>query len=207
MERGLNLSAVRRKLDRLFPPADGGWPSLYNPPAAEQVVAGLERMWGVTLPPAYRQFLTQIGNGGPGPEDLELFPLGPTGEGRWDGYVGDLAAPFPYAEAWNEDPPDDPEQQARWREWYFSPARVDGAIPIADEGCGYLILLVVSGPERGNVWKDGRGGTDGVSPLWVGDQEGVSFAEWYEGWLDRELAGGREGGQAEPAAAPPPAVE
>jgi hypothetical protein len=55
-----------------------------------------------------------------------------------------------------------------------------------------MILLVVTGPQRGNVWKDGRAGTEGVYPMWVGDREGVSFADWYEGWLDAELGGGGE---------------
>ncbi len=48
-------------------------------------------------------------------------------------------------------------------------------------GCGVYFLLVVSGPERGNIWIDDRASDYGITP-WGGD-----FFTWYDTWLEDSL--------------------
>ncbi len=45
---------------------------------------------------------------------------------------------------------------------YFAP--LDGAIPLATEGCALHEWLVVSGPEAGTVWRDARADFAGLHP-------------------------------------------
>jgi len=58
-----------------------------------------------------------------------------------------------------------------------------GALPICHEGCAYFVLLVVTGPDRGRMWIDGRASDGGIAP--ISDQTGraVTFAQWYGDWL------------------------
>jgi len=53
---------------------------------------------------------------------------------------------------------------------------------IADQGCGYRSVLVLTGPRRGEVFADMRGALEGFH------REAASFLGWYEEWLDRALA-------------------
>ena len=59
-----------------------------------------------------------------------------------------------------------------------------GTLVLCHEGCGYLHLLVVTGPTRGQMWLDAQCSDGGIVPL------GVDFLDWYERWLDDTLAGG-----------------
>lgn len=70
---------------------------------------------------------------------------------------------------------------------YFSAELMDGAIPIAFEGCNYRVWLVVTGRERGYVWRDRRSDYQGVFPVTSTGRARASFAEWYEDWLDASL--------------------
>lgn len=51
--------------------------------------------------------------------------------------------------------------------------------------CGHHDLLVVTGPERGNMWIDVRAGDEGIAPLvnetLLGRRQ--TFLEWYQAWL------------------------
>jgi len=56
-------------------------------------------------------------------------------------------------------------------------------ITIADQGCAYYALLVISGPERGRVrYINGDGGAPFLP-------ENPDFLSWYERWLDELLWG------------------
>jgi hypothetical protein len=104
-----------------------------------------------------------------------------------------LSSPFPFVTAYN--PFEDPkladyyqrEQKGEVTE-EESVARklreTTGTLVLCHEGCGYLHFLVVSGPARGQMWRDGTVSDGGYLPLDVG------FLEWYERWLDSALAGG-----------------
>jgi SMI1/KNR4 family protein SUKH-1 len=144
-----------------------------NPPLNEADVAEFEASRGVRLPADYRRYITEIGNGGAGPY-YGVFPLGYMDDGfdiaSWDrphSIVGDLAAEFPYREAWN-DLTGTPEELAQeneeeyerlmnaFEDRYFAPSVMNGAFPICHMGCALRVWLVVSGEQRGCLWRDGR---------------------------------------------------
>ena len=62
-------------------------------------------------------------------------------------------------------------------------AETFGTITLSHQGCGYYWLLVVSGPERGNMWDDSRGVDIPLSPLTSPTGERLSFGRWYLDWL------------------------
>lgn len=185
-------------------------------PLSEEEVAAFEEDLGVTLPGDYRAFVTQLGSAGAGPF-YGLFPLGEMDDGEsWEEteFVGDLARPFPYTQAWNWpaerlEALDDAEDEEEESE-YFAP--IDGAFPIVQEGCALRDLLVVTGPEAGNVWHDARADHGGLVPwgegapaanvggrVWTPTCFGpfaagedlppaaprprMTFLDWYERWL------------------------
>lgn len=179
-----------------------------NNVASPAAVTAFEDEHQVRLPSDYRDFLLRCGNGGAGPY-YGLFPLGlfdgagkklePWREG--DGFAGVPGLPFPHGETWNL--PDArfrvPEylpgldSEERWYaeldKEYWAPDLANGAFPISHQGCAYRKLLVVTGPERGHIWLDGRAGDEGISPVRDHDGNRVSFSRWYTSWLDAALEG------------------
>src|SRR5262249_42930727 len=104
-----------------------------------------------------------------------------------------LRTPFPYVQEYN--PYKDQDVEPFWQSADSGEISEDeseraylyqttGTLVLCHEGCGYLHLLVVTGPARGRMWFDGRCSDQGLSPL------GVGFLDWYERWLDSTLAGG-----------------
>jgi hypothetical protein len=171
----------------------------FETPLSEAKLAAWERERGIELPGDYRTYLRELGNGGAGPS-YGIFPLGTwDGSGAklesWDASVGDLAAKFPHRVAWNLPrarltPPEefeDDDEEGAWNTAldaeYYERSLLDGAFYICHHGCALRTVLVVTGPERGNVWFDGRPDDTGLVPHT--DQHGrhLSFAEWYLAWL------------------------
>ncbi|WDZ82227.1 hypothetical protein [Micromonospora cathayae] len=156
-----------------------------GPPLAEETVVAFERRHRVRLPADYRGFVTTVGHGGPGRFGGAgpYYGLHPLDE--WDGCLlghpdpGALARPFPV------------EPGRTYRDWLSEVAPGDddepylGTLALGDHGCGYLSLLVVSGPTRGRV-TDNCPGPQG--PTFTGDAD---FLSWYERWLDAVLSGAR----------------
>ena len=111
--------------------------------------------------------------------------------------VIDLTAEFPFTDAWDDDEVHDAvEEQAPDLEdrldRYFSTSWVRGTLPLLDLGCGDLLILVLNGPERGNVWFDGRANWSGIFPLTHdGPQRRtrLGFLEFYSAWLGEVIAG------------------
>lgn len=181
-----------------------------HPPLTEEVVREFEVAHRITLPAEYRGFLLHVGNGGAGPY-YGLFKLGEMDDGfghaAWkenDGFVGVPSEPFPHTEPWNdfsEEPEFDESREGDkeyeadydtrrsvWeRKVYWSPANVNGAIPICHLGCAQRQWLVVTGPEAGNVWFDLRVDKAGLYPLSDDEADRVSFLRWYRSWLDDAL--------------------
>jgi hypothetical protein len=184
---------ARERDARPFGAESGGIPPL-NPPLVEDEVAAIEARLGVMLPEEYRGFITRMGDGGAGPA-YGLFPLATAlWVSKLDEHPWLLATPFPHMEAYNPDK--DPEVIALWDRTdrgevseeeadAHSLREAAGTLALCDEGCGYLHLLVVTGPARGTLWIDSRGADAGFIPL------GATFLEWYERWIDDVLAGGR----------------
>ena len=177
-----------------------------NAPLSEVELGEFEVAHALILPEPYRTFISELGNGGAGPF-YGLFPLGffdATGGPleRWkegDGFAGDLSKVFPHREPWNVSDAwfehsghfeNDDEEDAWIRAFeneVWNPELVNGAFPICHEGCAIRNLLVVTGPERGNVWTDDRANDGGIYPNSEDSKTGASFFEWYSGWIDRSV--------------------
>jgi hypothetical protein len=69
-------------------------------------------------------------------------------------------------------------------EGYYSPALLNGAVPLSDEGCNLRCYLVITGPERGHVWRDLRADNEGIVPAASVGSSHLTFRQWYERWLD-----------------------
>lgn len=108
-------------------------------------VERFERQHGIVLPEGYRRFILEVGNGGEMFNRLDAVPndLCPEEKLAWL-ELADLAKPFPFAEPWVwEGEPYDAVKRATAKH---------GCLNIGSEGCGMYWLLIVSGPERGNIW-------------------------------------------------------
>ncbi|WP_345395038.1 SMI1/KNR4 family protein [Nonomuraea salmonea] len=124
-----------------------------NTPLNPTSVQALEDDLGVPLPPAYREFLLQLGPGaGPyygiwGPEEIEAET------------EGDPAKPFPFTRR-------DAEQiYNAWYAWVHNPKPTSGGGPsiqapgptpgcifIGTQGCSGVTALVTAGELMGTVW-------------------------------------------------------
>lgn len=139
-----------------------------KPVASEKDVAAFEARYGIKLPPAYRDFILTVGNGGAGPGNgvLSLDNCLP----RSQATMGDgcLAAPFLHDRQMAAAALDATNYDA-------------GAIRVADQGNESFDLLVVTGKDRGLLWYDGVKSADALIPCHY------DFAEWYATWLDNAL--------------------
>jgi hypothetical protein len=173
-----------------------------NPPLREVDVVAFEDVHKVSLPPDFRQFLTEVGNGGAGPL-YGVFPLGKMddnfGHRAWqenDGLVGVLSEQFPHEEEWNDisslpsedladrDQHEYDRQMDMFERMYWPASLVNGAIPICHEGCAQRILLVVTGTQTGYLWEDRRSEYGGLRPLRLADGSPATFMGWYDAWLN-----------------------
>ncbi|WP_037679869.1 SMI1/KNR4 family protein [Streptomyces griseus] len=205
-ERVLALAAVPGS-DKVFGAMGHGF--ALDPPLTASEVADLEAWSGVELPEDYRSFLMHVGAGGAGPA-YGVLPVRREGVGGWR-WVGDLpeevepdmlaelfpggADPVAAAGILAERPfreqfDDLADLDAAFDVWEERPAEVQydprstaGALCLCDEGCGLMVWLVVTGSERGRMWRDPRcDGTD-LHPMRDADGSPLDFAAWYLGWL------------------------
>ena len=154
-----------------------------GPPLAGTAVAAFEQEHGVSLPDDYRAFTTTVGHGGPGRWGgagpyYGLHPLQDWATSLWGmPTTNTLATPFPA------------EPGRIYQDWPSEVAPGDddepytGTLALSDQGCGYLSILVVSGPARGRVADTSDSPT---GPNFTSDAD---FLGWYERWLDAVLAG------------------
>jgi hypothetical protein len=169
-------------------------------PLSESAATAFEHHHNILLPRDYRDFITQISNGGPGPY-YGIFPLGQMDDTggtlqAWpDGFVGILAEPFPHRDAWNDlsgMPAGDllsTDESEYWRRLevfekkYWGPSVTNGAIPICHEGCALRIWLVITGEEAGHLWEDRRAESTGLLPVVLKNGSRATFSAWYAEWL------------------------
>jgi hypothetical protein len=154
-----------------------------GPPLAEGKVTAFEREHGVSLLDDYRAFITTIGHDGPGRWGgagpyYGLHPLQDWATSLWGMPASNtLATPFPA------------EPGRIYQDWPSEVAPGDedepytGTLTLSDEGCGYLSILVVSGPARGRV------ADNSDAPAGPNFTSDADFLSWYERWLDAVLAG------------------
>lgn len=134
-----------------------------------------ESLCQITLPPDYRRFISELGDGGAGPA-YGLLPLAAgLAHGPAPATPDLLQKPFPYTEFTDA------------RHLLDQPAGAypprPGSITLCDEGFNLCHFLVVTGPTRGTMWIDRTTSDGGYTPL------GVDFLTWYERWLDDAFAG------------------
>lgn len=179
-----------------------------NRPVPLQGIEDYERQNSVGFPDDYKEFVTQVGNGGAGPF-YGLFPFGQQDDGdgfcKWEegSLVGRLSEPFTHTRAWNlppefwegqpNPPPGTPieEEDRLMEEWdrqeekhYWGPTIMNGAIPICHLGCALRHWLVVTGSQKGFVWADYRADCRGIFPVTNAQGQPQTFSDWYGAWLD-----------------------
>ncbi|MFD8703749.1 SMI1/KNR4 family protein [Kitasatospora sp. NPDC059648] len=179
---------------------------LLEPPLSEAELTEAEEELGVILPPDYRAFLLEVGAGGAGPH-YGVFPLRRDEQGwhwledrRVRSHNALLGKPFPSVEErarWAEELDarepamdsfsDEQSYLAAYRVWddeweKLNDEMTAGAICLSHEGCGYYTWLVMTGPERGTLWKDLRACDGPFQPLSATNHR-VSFSGWYLDWL------------------------
>jgi hypothetical protein len=177
-------------------------------PLSERDVVEAERQFGVVLPDGYRQFVLHVDSGGPGPVIMRRRSRGDASWGWENDRDTDLTAsatPFPDQAVFGEQltefcdterPMSDPAAQSAWdeREEELLRSQTSGAIYLGEEGHGFSMLLIISGPERGNVWFDRRPTTDTIIPLRRPDGVPATLTDLYLDWLEaaeRLLTAGR----------------
>jgi hypothetical protein len=146
------------------------------PAISEDAVVAFEARCGCPLPEGYRAFLRHVGNGGVCPPSYGLLPLGETPNDMTEEESGPWAElqhvgrPFPFTRPWvweNGDPSDEGTREQV----------DDGTLHLGTDGCAQYWLLVVSGPQRGNVWMLADVGITPTAPT-------RDFLQWFEDWLD-----------------------
>ncbi len=148
---------------------------------SEEQIKSFERENGVRLPEDYRAFLQIVANGVTVREEIyEIFPLDhwfhenegmPRNLGKL--IRGDLRQPFPLTEAVDFEEEGYPEEG----EGPAADGTAPGKVFVSDEGCGTYWILVVTGPERGNMWVEDEFGYQPTNPR-------IGFLEWCEHWAD-----------------------
>jgi len=160
----------------------------------ENEVKSFERAYNIELPPDYREFIMQIGNGGAGP----YYGLESLADGIYQDLdnkkKADLINPsleFPFTEAWNMDYYNEEEEEPdelKEKE-YFDSKWANGLLRLSNFGCGVSMNLVVNGKECGNIWVDDRCSDGGIYPdQYFGNEGRITFLTWYELWLDKSLS-------------------
>lgn len=156
-----------------------------DPPLSEGRLTELERMYGVSLPPDLRAFLTTVGNG---LQESSYWETG--GAGPFYGlqaaetilkYAGQDQAPLITtdltSEEWNG-----LEERALNDEIDLDEL-TRGCAGIVSRGCSFLNLIVLTGSERGRViYYD----EEGSKPFFAWEN---NFLDWYERWLDEVISG------------------
>jgi hypothetical protein len=125
----------------------------------DEVIA-FEHAHGVVLPESYRKAVLDLGYGldSRNLSSLEDWCQPRLPEEMPDGF---LRTPFPHHSAWN----DRSQFSGGWDCPYFNVEHWAGAMRIVNLGCERYYALVVTGPERGTVWLDGRADGIGIVPL------------------------------------------
>jgi hypothetical protein len=196
----------------------------FRAPLSEAAVHAWEEKHGLSsgarLPEAYRLFITLVGDGGGGSE--AVMPLEEiTGEYRSWSDPARMAEPFPHnadtghpAGAYDRagfgsrgndsDHFRDEERQAMYDQLCV------GTLQIAEDNTGYggAWLLVVTGEDRGAVWRVKEEHAHDFTFIIQAEREAADFIEWidlrlgewqeeYEAWADREVDDEEEGEEDE----------
>lgn len=136
-----------------------------DPPLPLSEIEKFEHIHQIVLPEEYREFLLKVGNGGEGPPQYGLLPLGKALNG-----LDDLSKPFPFIEEWVWESESNPNEELIKKVGH-------GRLILGDEGCARYWALIVNGPQRGFMWDLADVGIQPCVPA-------RNFLSWYEYWLD-----------------------
>jgi hypothetical protein len=117
-------------------------------------VAAFEHTMRIELPAAYRAYLLDVGAGFMCGSRVALLEEWCEPHFPEELPADFLAQPFPHSQAWNDLAIHDAARG--WNSPYFDAWLCRGAMRVQSLGCDEYLLLVVSGPERGNMWHDAR---------------------------------------------------
>ena len=160
---------------------------------SDNYIDKFEKNNNIKLPDDYKYFITEIGNGGIGP-DYGLFSLE---ESIIDIKLKNkpnikLNIPFNFTKSWNESwienfdwdnelPPLDLVNE------YMCVKYIYGCLQVSHYGHGCTHLLVINGKEHGFIWFDGRANYDGIFPELNIKKDKMLFMDWYLDWLENEI--------------------
>ena len=147
-----------------------------NPICSPSEIETFEKLHGITLPEEYTSYLLNIANGGDGPPEYGIVKLGGVASDmseqekhNWSS-LSSVKKPFPFTGAWIT------EEDEESDEGNFSDID-SGSIFIGNDGCGMYWHLIVTGPERGNMWLLTGEGISPTTPR-------HTFLSWIEAWID-----------------------
>jgi hypothetical protein len=147
-----------------------------GPPLSEEELRRFEDRHGISLPADYRSFLLHIGNGGEGPPEYGIAALGGSAddmrgeEVRLWSELPTVRERFPFTKPWVWE---DGELSDEGTKDQIS----NGCIYVGNDGCGMYWYVIVTGPERANMWMICGEGMEPTEPK-------RDFLRWYEDWLD-----------------------
>lgn len=144
---------------------------------AEAEVVSFEVRMGICLPVAYRRHLMDVGAGHDPLSKVNLLDEWAQPEDE-TGFPRDfLQKPFPHEQAWNDRSLFNPQLGSRSP--YYDKTLICGAMRVTNTGCEGYHLLVVSGPEAGNMWHDDRAcDGKGIYPLKTLNGNTLTFEEY-----------------------------
>jgi tetratricopeptide (TPR) repeat protein len=159
-----DAAALRATLDRIAAlRPEGDWTT--GEAWTEDEIAAFEQKHGLTLPPEYRAYLRDFGDGGPG--FVRITPL----EGRPETELERASKPF--------------RVTTSARIFPLRDAALSGTIELGPTDAHVMAYLVVTGSRAGEVWVDGTP-ADGTFA-----REGT-FGELMMQWIDAALAEANE---------------
>jgi hypothetical protein len=166
-----------------------------NKPISIEQVAAIEQEYGFQLPPCYKTFITQIGNGGSANSDAAgpfygIYSLqksineladfnGPDG-----GQRACIIYPFMPEDYWQQQLNVIKNNDLTIEEYDEELARIYGGILlIGSQGCAYINGIVLQGEHTGKVVSLSF---DHQLPKFTFE---ANFLDWYERWLDEVISG------------------
>lgn len=169
---------------------------LLNPPIRKSFVRGVEERYGFRLPEDYFYFITEVGDGGAGPDygiisfaELVEQKTDPRAEAYAADYRRSLAKEFTprpmradevdeYAIVAKKYYEENPEQYFVYDEFDDDDLCItNGFFLLGTHGCQWDFGMVISGERRGQIFDMDNEGAYGFVAC--------SFAEFYQNWLDR----------------------
>jgi hypothetical protein len=167
-----------------------------NPCLSYDALCEFEGSLGIRLPEQFGDFLLRFGNGGAGP-GYGLLSLKESIDEFGNDPLERLVRPFI--------PPRSARERLEDRDY-----PEDGILPLAHMGCGHMWVLIVTGSDRGTIWRYLSGGdyepdrfelpdyplaatlqqrldaNDLLTDALLSDPvRRLSFWDWYTDWLER----------------------